>query len=295
MVSNTTPPPPALLARQALTVDDLAGGRLEVGLGSGYAPSDFAGVGRERIDGLAWIERFAHEVDTISALLSGAPVATGGDIDGATMRPPADPDDHALRTIAADGPAAIDVAARHADRWVSFGGWGMDTDRIAELTTRRAALLDERCAVHGRSPESVGRTLLVGSQAVNSDPLWTSVGAFEEFVGRFRSIGIDTFVVYWPPSSVSRDVDEDVVRSIVQDVLPRPPRRRLSAGESTHRVRSSRLQHLAARILRQLTLDTKFAGTLYPAIRCRQNAAAASSSNAEPDSRTTWARTISPQ
>src|SRR5690606_3157729 len=44
LVSNTVLRHPVLLSRQALSVDDISNGRLEIGLGAGYAPVDLEAV-----------------------------------------------------------------------------------------------------------------------------------------------------------------------------------------------------------------------------------------------------------
>src|SRR5206468_11231769 len=50
---------PALLARMAVTVDHLSGGRLEVGLGAGWAASEFAA------HGMPFITRPADRIDAL--------------------------------------------------------------------------------------------------------------------------------------------------------------------------------------------------------------------------------------
>lgn len=223
LVANTILRHPALLARQAMTVDAISGGRLELGLGSGYSPTDFDAVGMPALAPGDRSRRFAEAVGTVHALLRGAAPAPGTwfDASGVALRDPVRDAPTPPLTIAADGPTSLDTAARWGDRWVSFGGWGLATERAVAITRERSELLDERCAVHGRDPATVGRTLLAGSAAVNADPIWSSAGAFEDFVGRFREIGIDSFVLYWPPATVNRSVDDAVVEAIVTDVIPR--------------------------------------------------------------------------
>lgn len=223
LVANTILRHPVVLARQALTVIDISGGRLELGLGAGYAPTDFAAVEHRELEPVERSQRFAEAVGMIHRLLRGEGGSKGSWFDTADISlrtadvgPAAPP-----LTIAADGPIALDTAARWGDRWVSFGGWGLSHDDAVAVTRRRSQQLDERCDAHGREPTDVGRTLLAGNAAVNADPIWTSVAAFEDFVGRFREVGIDTFVFYWPPASVSRSVDEVAVETIVTEVMPR--------------------------------------------------------------------------
>lgn len=221
IVSNAVLRHPVLLARQALTVNEMSGGRLELGLGAGYAPSDLAAVGVDSTSKADWQARFIEAVETVHALLRGQPGFTGRwfDTSGVQLCDPADAPVIPL-TLAADSPASLDLAARLADRWVNFGGWGLSHAELVDLNRQRAEVLAERCEVHGRAG-AVGMTLLVGSAAVCAEPMWTSAAAFEDFIGPFVELGVDTFVCYWPPSSVSRNVDRDAVEEIVNDTMPR--------------------------------------------------------------------------
>lgn len=223
LVANTILRHPVVVARHALTLDAISGGRLELGLGAGYAPTDFAATEHTMLEPVERSRRFAEAAGLVHALLRGEPHPGGdwfdvGDVD---LREPGSSPPAPPLTIAADGPTSLDTAARWGDHWVSFGGWGLSTDAAVAITRRRSEQLDERCVAHDREPHDVGRTLLAGSAAVNSDPIWTSVDAFEDFVGRVREIGIDTFVFYWPPTSVSRAVDDATVETVVTEVLPR--------------------------------------------------------------------------
>lgn len=187
LVSNVVLRHPALLARQALTVAEIAGGRLDLGLGSGYAASDHAAVGQEPWPGPERLRRFAAAVAEIRATAAGLPL-----------------------TVAAHGPGAVEVAARHADTWVSFGGFGLDPAEAFRRTRRRIELLED---LAGGRP--VRRRLLCGSAALTQEPIWQSVDAFEDFVGRYRSLGIDELAFHWPPRKTNPAVDSAVVDEIV--------------------------------------------------------------------------------
>lgn len=222
LVSNVVLRHPAMLARHAHTVDQISGGRLELAIGSGYSPTDHRFVEQPEWQPAERAERFDEAVAIVRALLAGEPAPAGRhyDVGDLHLAPPS-PQGRPSITVAADGPRALATAVAHADRWVSFGGWGLTTEQAVTVTRRRMATLDRLCEQAGREPSTLGRCLLAGSAAVNAEPIWTSVDAFEDFVGRFREIGIDTFIVYWPPTSVSRDVDEDTVRQVLADVVPR--------------------------------------------------------------------------
>ena len=223
LVSNTVLRHPGLLARQASTVDQIAGGRLEIALGSGYAPSDHRGVQQPMWSAAERAVRFREAVATVDALLRGehAPAGEFVDVGDLAIAPLSAQHPRPPLTIAADGPLALDVAATYGDAWVSFGGWDLATDEAIAITRRRSDELDRRAEAIGRDPATIGRTLLAGSAAVNRDPIWTSVEAFEDFTGRFRAIGIDTIVFYFPPDAVSRAVDDDTVGRVIHEVMPR--------------------------------------------------------------------------
>jgi alkanesulfonate monooxygenase SsuD/methylene tetrahydromethanopterin reductase-like flavin-dependent oxidoreductase (luciferase family) len=187
LVSNIVLRPPALLARQALTVAELSGGRLALGVGSGYAPTDHEAVGEEAWPGDERLRRFEAAVATIKRAAPDLPL-----------------------TVAAHGRGALAVAAAHADTWVSFGGFELEPDAALHLTRRRGELLTE---LAGGRP--LHRRLLCGSAALTREPIWQSVDAFEDFLGRYRAIGIDQFAFHWPPPDTNPAADPAVVEEIV--------------------------------------------------------------------------------
>jgi alkanesulfonate monooxygenase SsuD/methylene tetrahydromethanopterin reductase-like flavin-dependent oxidoreductase (luciferase family) len=201
LVANPILRAPALLARQVLTIDEISGGRIEVGIGSGYAPTDHAFVGEAPWPPEVRSRRFADAVASVDAQLRGEALAGG---EGMRLEPATSQRPRPPLTIAAHGRAALDVAARHADRWVSYGGFGLGVAELLDRTRRRGALLDERCAAHGRDPGAVRRALLAGSPATVREPIWSSPAAFVEFAGRAREAGVDELVVYYPPHAMYR-------------------------------------------------------------------------------------------
>jgi probable F420-dependent oxidoreductase len=108
---------PAMLARTAATVDRLSGGRLVLGLGTGYMQSEHDAIGlllrapRERVD------RFEESVQVLRALLDDGAVSFAGDhhdvaLDELGIRPvqPRVP-----FLIGGHGRRVVGIAARHAD------------------------------------------------------------------------------------------------------------------------------------------------------------------------------------
>jgi alkanesulfonate monooxygenase SsuD/methylene tetrahydromethanopterin reductase-like flavin-dependent oxidoreductase (luciferase family) len=202
LVSNIVLRPPALLARQALTVAEMSGGRVDLGVGSGYAPSDHEGVGVEMWSGPERLRRFREAVATIEKTLDGGT----GEVAAAAS----EPSPRVPLTIAAHGRGALAVAAEHADTWASYGGFELDPDPNFALTRERCEILTELAT--GRP---LHRRLLCGSAALTREPIWQSVDAFEDFVGRYREIGIDQFAFHWPPTDTNPAADPTVVDEIV--------------------------------------------------------------------------------
>jgi probable F420-dependent oxidoreductase len=130
---------PTLLAREVATTDQLTGGRLELGLGAGYAKAehDTAGLpfGKpgERVSHL---QRTVEELDRLHASDTFAPQSLQ------RPRPPL--------LIGGNGDRVLKLAARHAEI-VAFTGAGADPDNPDALPrTITAAQLDDRVAAYRR-------------------------------------------------------------------------------------------------------------------------------------------------
>ena len=70
LVSNPILRPPALLAKEALTVDHLCGGRLELGIGMGIEPLDHTAMGIAYWSPQERAARFSEYVEVVDGLLS---------------------------------------------------------------------------------------------------------------------------------------------------------------------------------------------------------------------------------
>jgi len=207
MVSSITLRSPAILARQALTVDHISAGRLELGIGGGGAPLDYAMTGNGPWLALERIERLEETVQIVDGLLrTGAATHRGShySIEGAVMRPAPVQQPRPPIILAAHGRRSLALTARMADGWNSLGyrastgrfkaGQQVRLSDFVRETAEMSAELDELTAAAGRPPDAVRRTvtLLQHTRALSS------VGAFEDVVGRYHAAGIDEFVVYRP-------------------------------------------------------------------------------------------------
>lgn len=216
---------PAVLAKEALTVDHISGGRLEVGLGAGGQVNDHTMTGSDPWPPAERVARFREFVGVVDTLLR---CETAANYEGryyrvrdAIMTPGPVQRPRPPITIGATGRKMLAIAAAYADCLNTSGGG--DGRRAHELTPtqaqenvrRRNALLDDLCARQGRDPSSIRRSLLAGGGSSPEDP-WLSVEAFRDFVGRYREAGIDEFLFYYPSRlELAHGHFEEIAREVI--------------------------------------------------------------------------------
>ncbi len=144
---------PVMLARQAMAIDDLSGGRMILGLGAGWMDEEHEMFGytlgsvKERLD------RFEEGLAVISQLIrSDEPVNFDGkyyQLKNATLLPR--PQRKTPILIGGDGPKrTMPMVARYADIWNCQGA--------LDKFKARSALLDELLVKEGRQAHDVKRT-----------------------------------------------------------------------------------------------------------------------------------------
>lgn len=198
---------PAVLAKEALTVDHISEGRLELGLGAGGQPRDHTMTGGEPWSPAERVARFAEFVSVVDGLLrSEEPYSWQGryySVRDAIMTPGPMQRPRPPITIGATGPKMLEIAARYADTLNTSGAGGghrasdLTSDEAVANVRRRNEQLDELCARQGRDPRTLRRSLLAGGGSSPENP-WQSVEGFEDFVGRYREAGISEFLLYYP-------------------------------------------------------------------------------------------------
>ncbi|MET8858374.1 LLM class F420-dependent oxidoreductase [Streptomyces sp. NPDC004579] len=162
---------PALLAREVATTDALTGGRLELGLGTGYVPAEHEAAGlpfgtpRERVDHLL---RTIEELERLlgpDGLSHGTPWPGGKAPETSGGGPPRVP-----LLIGANGDRMLRVAAEHADI-ASFTG--ARTGRNGTLEPLSAGELDGRVTLYRKAAagreEPAELNLLIQIVAVTDD------------------------------------------------------------------------------------------------------------------------------
>jgi len=202
---------PAILARQALTVDHISNGRLELGIGSGVSGEidpvyEMIGIDdwlpHERV------ERFKEQLEIIDKLLRNREISYEGkyySLKNAYMYPPPIQKPRPPITIAAMGRSMLKIAAQYADTWNSLGGeWNTPVKDMLKNTIERNEELDQFCNEIGRNPQSIDRSFLFFGKDFTL--IFESENQFRNIVGQYKDIGINEFIFYYPhePSQLSK-------------------------------------------------------------------------------------------
>lgn len=149
---------PAMLARQAATIDEISGGRFVLGLGAGWNETEFKAFGfpfDHRID------RFEEAFTIIRTLLRDGAI----DFDGrfyqardCELIPRGPRAAGPPLMIGSKGPRMLDITMPYADSW---NVWFADTDNSPAGVAPLRALVDDACSKAGRDPQEVERTVAV--------------------------------------------------------------------------------------------------------------------------------------
>jgi probable F420-dependent oxidoreductase len=146
---------PELLADMARTVDHLSGGRLYLGIGSGWFERDYDEYGYEfgtAIGRLKALEEALPRIkDRLAKLnpppMGDLPILIGGGGEKVTLR----------------------LVAEHADAWNAGG--------TPEEFAHKNKVLDEWCEKIGRDPKTIERTVMVVAPFIETLPQYVEAGA----------------------------------------------------------------------------------------------------------------------
>lgn len=203
---------PVPFAKDVMGLDDISGGRLLLGVGAGGTGFDAEVLG-PAVTPRVRAERFEEFVDLLDLLLTQPVTEWAGQhfaAHGARMLPGCVQTPRVPFVVAANGPRALRVAARHGQGWATYGpGGGVGAGegvvgRDAELEAWWAGLagLVERFEASvvdaGRDPATIDRYLNVDAAPVFS---LESVDVLEDAVGRAARLGFTDVVVHWPRAS----------------------------------------------------------------------------------------------
>jgi len=192
---------PVPLARDAIALDDLSSGRIDLGVGPGSEGPDATAVGGRPWSTSERIERFAEFLQILRAVLGGAPTdrtslsLTHYACSDAPSTPGTVQSPLPL-TVAAGGPRAMRLAAEFGQQWVTIGRPRVRETADSLLTSVRdqCELLDSTCGALGRAPSSLAKVLLW----TPTEPAIDSADHFDELAAPYAALGFDQLVLHHP-------------------------------------------------------------------------------------------------
>ncbi|ARF56450.1 LLM class flavin-dependent oxidoreductase [Streptomyces gilvosporeus] len=216
---------PVTLAKELITLDDISGGRITLGIGAGGNGFDATALGQEPWTPRERADRFGEFVPLLDRLLTEGAVSHEGthysadearNIPGCAQRP------RLPFAVAATGPRGLRLAARHGQAWVTTGdpkisATGTPEDSV-EALRGQLEKLEKACSDVGRDSAELDRILLTGFTPDGGRPL-ESLDAFVDFAGRHRALGFTEIVIHAPiPDSVFA-ADQKVFERIATEAL----------------------------------------------------------------------------
>ena len=215
---------PVTLAKETVALDDISGGRMTLGLGTGVDGPDALVLGDPPPDRATRVSRFAEFTALTDRLLrqdvtdfDGAHYRTrqAWMTPGCTQRP------RVPLAVAAPSPQTMRVAARYADLWITNGVTPRPGLRAAvvDATTayQQAQRFAEACVAEGRDPQEPARLVF---HANRDRSALASVAEFTDLAGAYAEAGMTDLVVPFPRTEPPHVADLAVLERVSADALP---------------------------------------------------------------------------
>lgn len=205
MVCGNTYRNPVLLLKQAITVDHISNGRVDLGVGAGWLEREHEAYSFELPSARERVDRFAEALEIWDLLQQNERTNYNGlyyQLVDAPFEPKAVQQPRLPVLIGASLPRMLALTARHADIWNARG--------TPEEAQAGNDLLDEKCRAINRDPSEIVRSISAGLS------LFDSVDVFASGVSVYQAAGFSDFQIPWPRTSEQHAV----MRQVATEVIP---------------------------------------------------------------------------
>ena len=203
LVCGNTYRNPAVLAKQAVTADHISGGRIVLGIGSGWQENEHEAYGLEYGTFTDRFEKLEEALQIIRGLRSEPLTSLPGDryqVADAPLEPkPVGP----LPILIGGGGErkTLRMVATYAEEWNVWAD--------PEIMAQKSAVLDEHCATIGRDPSEIQRSAAallflcddearaaeLRSRGIERPSLIGTVAQLQEQLGAFAELGVDEVII----------------------------------------------------------------------------------------------------
>jgi alkanesulfonate monooxygenase SsuD/methylene tetrahydromethanopterin reductase-like flavin-dependent oxidoreductase (luciferase family) len=189
---------PAVLARQATSLDHASAGRFEVGIGWGSVPAELTTFGAGSTDAIERVSRLGESLAVLRALWSGEVVDHKGEhftLVGAQQRPR--PTRPIPITIGGTGTRTLALVREYAD-W-----WNVPLHQLDRLDERRDQTGNARVSVQQMAalvPSEAAREDVTAAARRRYGGMKPIIGNSEELAAHFSNLharGVDRFYVWF--------------------------------------------------------------------------------------------------
>ena len=213
---------PGVLAHQAVTVDHISGGRVEVGIGTGL----MIDPGTEMVGLPNWsngerVRRFGEYVELLGLLLSQETTTYEGtcySAQDAVMNPTSLQRPRLPVIAAALGPKMMRHTAAHADGWNTMSFSPDFGEQLTELQDRAVAM-DRLCEEFGRDPSTLRRSVNLFDATARASGgrlrYYDDPSMVTDLVGALADAGYREFGLYYPSDDSQRESFEAVAQEVV--------------------------------------------------------------------------------
>ncbi|MFC5801252.1 LLM class flavin-dependent oxidoreductase [Streptomyces formicae] len=214
---------PVTLAKELISLDDVSGGRITLGIGAGGNGFDATALGQEAWTPKERADRFGEFLPLLDRLLTEDAVTQHGthysahevrNVPGCVQRP------RLPFAVAATGPRGLKLAAQYGQAWVTTGDPRLyeegTPEQSVEAIRSQFEKLGKACADKGRDMTELDKILLTGFTPDRSRPL-ESLDAFVDFAGRHQELGFTEIVIHWPIADSDFAADQAVFEEIATE------------------------------------------------------------------------------
>lgn len=224
LVTGNTYRHPAVLAKMAVTADHISGGRVVLGLGSGWQENEHEMYGIPFYTVNNRLQRLEEACQVIKALFSQQSVNFDGkfyQLKNAPLEPKPKQDNLPLLIGGGGEQVTLKITAKYADEW---NVWG-----TVETMINKMKILDQHCEDARRNPADIQRSAVAlmfltddekfaekmnaGDQAAIAG----NVNQVQDIVGAYQAAGVDELIV--PDFTMGADKLE-ILDKLINEVAP---------------------------------------------------------------------------